>query len=372
MLDNVKVCVYAICKNEEKFVERWLEAVDEADYIAVLDTGSTDNTKNLFDEYSLNNPGKLIFKCYDYGNDFRFDTARNDSLKLVPFDTDVCVVFDLDQVPITGWSNIVRKQFNIKGLPSGYIIDHDEDGNEIRRWRSKNVHPNSPYYIWTKPIHEGIHYIKEENEFNDCFCNDFIINHYPDTSKDRSLYTDLLRKAVAENPADPYYVNYLGLELSKNGHEEEAVEIYKNGLTSCSFDNNFLKFQMYINLGSILVNKDPAQALNYYEDAEDMGIKTRRLYVYMADVYKKVADTSMEIFYLLKALKDVKEYSHDWRDDFDYFNGVIEDRLALLYYYEEKDYILALKYGAEALSYQPENARLKNNVDYFYKAYKGV
>ena len=49
MLDNVKLCVYAICKNEEKFVERWLDAVDEADYITVLDTGSTDNTKNIFD-----------------------------------------------------------------------------------------------------------------------------------------------------------------------------------------------------------------------------------------------------------------------------------------------------------------------------------
>ena len=29
MLDNVKICVYAICKNEEKFVERWLKSVDE-------------------------------------------------------------------------------------------------------------------------------------------------------------------------------------------------------------------------------------------------------------------------------------------------------------------------------------------------------
>lgn len=132
MLDNVKICVYAICKNEEKFVERWLKSVDEADYIAVLDTGSTDNTKKIFDEYSLNNPGKLIFKSFDYGDNFRFDNARNDSLKLVPFDTDVCVVLDLDQVPVKGWSKIVKNHYINNELVTGYIIDH-KDGEENNR-----------------------------------------------------------------------------------------------------------------------------------------------------------------------------------------------------------------------------------------------
>ena len=373
MLDNVKICVYAICKNEEKFVERWLKSVDEADYIAVLDTGSTDNTKKIFEEYSLNNPGKLIFKSFDYGDNFRFDNARNDSLKLVPFDTDICVVLDLDQVPVKGWSKIVKNHYIDNELVTGYIIDHNEDGDENNRWRSKNVHPNSPYYIWTKPIHEGIHYIGDNKKYKECFDENFIINHYPDTNKDRSLYTTLLRKAVQEDPTDPYFVNYLGVELSKNSFIDEAIEVYKKGIEICVFDknSNFLLFQMYINIGSLLVDKDPAAALNYFEDADNMNIiKTRRLYVYIAEVYKKLDDINMEIFYLIKALKEVKSYSHDWRDNFEYFNGVIEDRLALLYYYEKKDYILAMKYGAEALSYQPDNERMKNNLDYFYKAYK--
>ena len=373
MLDNVKICVYAICKNEEKFVERWLKSVDESDYIAVLDTGSTDNTKKIFEEYSLNNPGKLIFKSFDYGDNFRFDNARNDSLKLVPFDTDICVVLDLDQVPVKGWSKIVKNHYIDNELVSGYIIDHNEDGDENNRWRSKNVHPNSPYYIWTKPIHEGIHYIGDNKKYKECFDENFIINHYPDINKDRSLYTTLLRKAVEEDPTDPYFVNYLGIELSKNSFIDEAIEVYKKGIEICVFDknSNFLLFQMYINIGSLLVDKDPAAALNYFEDADNMNIiKTRRLYVYIAEVYKKLDDINMEIFYLIKALKEVKSYSHDWRDNFEYFNGVIEDRLALLYYYEKKDYILAMKYGAEALSYQPDNERMKNNLDYFYKAYK--
>ena len=40
----MKVCVYAICKNEEQFVERWMDSMGEADLVVVLDTGSTDGT----------------------------------------------------------------------------------------------------------------------------------------------------------------------------------------------------------------------------------------------------------------------------------------------------------------------------------------
>ena len=37
----MKVCVYAICKNESQFVERWMASMGEADAVVVLDTGST-------------------------------------------------------------------------------------------------------------------------------------------------------------------------------------------------------------------------------------------------------------------------------------------------------------------------------------------
>ena len=41
------VCVYAICKNESKFVDRWMDSMREADSVYVLDTGSADDTAAL-------------------------------------------------------------------------------------------------------------------------------------------------------------------------------------------------------------------------------------------------------------------------------------------------------------------------------------
>ena len=39
-----KIAIYTIAKNEEKYVEQFMSTAKEADYIIVLDTGSTDNT----------------------------------------------------------------------------------------------------------------------------------------------------------------------------------------------------------------------------------------------------------------------------------------------------------------------------------------
>lgn len=47
VMPNYTVAIYAICKNEEKYVDKWMESMLEADKICVLDTGSTDNTYKL-------------------------------------------------------------------------------------------------------------------------------------------------------------------------------------------------------------------------------------------------------------------------------------------------------------------------------------
>ena len=39
-----RIAVYAICKNESQFVDRWMDSMSEADQVVVLDTGSTDDT----------------------------------------------------------------------------------------------------------------------------------------------------------------------------------------------------------------------------------------------------------------------------------------------------------------------------------------
>jgi glycosyltransferase involved in cell wall biosynthesis len=76
-MSRYKICVYAICKNEEQFVDRWMDSMSEADLVVVTDTGSTDTTVE-----KLKARGAIVYT--EEISPWRFDKARNCSLDHVP------------------------------------------------------------------------------------------------------------------------------------------------------------------------------------------------------------------------------------------------------------------------------------------------
>ena len=46
----MKIAIYTICKNEEKFIKQWVSSAKEADHVVVTDTGSTDNSTKLLQD----------------------------------------------------------------------------------------------------------------------------------------------------------------------------------------------------------------------------------------------------------------------------------------------------------------------------------
>ena len=101
----MKIIVYAISKNEEKFVDRWVDSMQEADEIIVLDTGSTDKTVEKLKKRNVKVYEEKIYPL-------RFDTARNESLAKVPQDADICVCTDLDEVFVPGWREILENYWS--------------------------------------------------------------------------------------------------------------------------------------------------------------------------------------------------------------------------------------------------------------------
>ena len=75
-MGNYKVCVYAICKNEEPFVDRWMDSMSEADRVLVLDTGSEDRTVERLRARGAEVTVETI-------SPWRFDRARNRSLEQI-------------------------------------------------------------------------------------------------------------------------------------------------------------------------------------------------------------------------------------------------------------------------------------------------
>ena len=202
-MNNYKVCVYAICKNEEKFIEKWYNSIKEADYICVLDTGSNDNSVKKFKELGIEVKKKII-------NPWRFDIARNESLKIIPKDTDICICLDLDEVMLPGWKDELLKIWNKNITRIKYLYNWklDKNNKPLISFYADKIHAYNKY-TWTHPVHEVLKPISFENIIQ---TDKIIINHYPDQTKSRSSYLKLLELSVKEDPNDDRNLHYLGRE----------------------------------------------------------------------------------------------------------------------------------------------------------------
>lgn len=221
---NKKICVYAIAKNESKFIERWYNSVKEADYVCVLDTGSTDDSVEKFKKLNIICSQKL------YKN-FRFDTARNDSLNLIPKDAEICVCVDLDEEFKPGWSKILKENWkeNTTQARYRYTWNFNADGSEGVVFMADKIHKNGAFK-WLNPVHEILKYIdiKQQNIIN---LPTIQLNHKADTTKSRKSYLPLLELSIKENPEDDRNTHYLGREYMFYGEYDKAIKTLKKHLT---------------------------------------------------------------------------------------------------------------------------------------------
>lgn len=221
---NKKICVYAIAKNEIKFVDRWYNSVKEADYICVLDTGSTDGTYEKLQ--TLN----IITKQKHY-TQFRFDVARNDSMKLIPEDADICVCVDLDEIFEVGWSKILKANWNedTERVRYRYTWNFNQDGSEGIVFMLDKIHKHKSF-IWNHPVHETL-YHNTNAPYKTIDLPNIQLNHKADTSKSRKSYLPLLELSVKEDPYNDRNMHYLGREYMFYGEYDKAIKTLNQHLT---------------------------------------------------------------------------------------------------------------------------------------------
>lgn len=233
-----KVAVYAISKNEQQFVKRFLESCRDADYICISDTGSTDDTVKEIKKCSkeLGIEDKVIVSSICI-SPWRFDTARNASLALVPSDVDFCICLDLDEVMTGDWKNqIIGYMAHSNPKPTRlrykYIWNWLEDGSPgVTYWADK-IHIRSGYR-WEMPVHEMLSLDSRMGEEIQVFTDNssFEIHHHADNTKPRSQYLPLLELAVKEQPYNDRQAHYYARELYFYGHYEKALEEFRRHLS---------------------------------------------------------------------------------------------------------------------------------------------
>lgn len=214
----MKIAVYTIAKNEEQFVDRWIQSASDADCILILDTGSTDNTFAVANQALSNYKGCGILESFSVVP-WRFDTARNKALDLLPDDIDLCVALDMDEVLVPGWREHLESISDGVTRPRyKYVWSWNDDGTEGLVYGGDKIHARHGY-VWKHPVHEVITpTIPEVQEWVG-----LQIHHHPDNSKSRGQYFDLLKLAVEEDPNDDRNQFYLGREYFFHGNTQDAM-----------------------------------------------------------------------------------------------------------------------------------------------------
>ena len=351
-LKPYKVCVYAICKNEEQFVKRFMKSVKGADLVLVGDTGSTDHSVKKLKKYGA----KVISIKVD---PWRFDVARNMVLDAIPKDIDICICLDLDEVLSDHWLEALEDAWDAHTtrLRYHYNWSFDAYGKPATSFYSDKIHNRE--YRWTHPVHEVLTYIGENVEVSK-ICETITVNHYPDKSKSRGQYLPLLELSVEEDPSDDRNMHYLGREYMYYKRWNDAINTLTKHL---SLERATWKDERAASMRFIARSYI---GLNQLEEARIWYLKAIAEAPYLREGYVELAmlayreEHYAEIETCLKQALEIKERSKSYINENFCWDSTIYDLLSIAYFYQGKKKE-ALAAVTEALHLNPSDERIQKN-----------
>ncbi|WP_054957465.1 glycosyltransferase [Paenibacillus dakarensis] len=215
---SISLCM--IVRNEEDYLERCLESVkDKVNQIVIIDTGSTDSTIEIAQEYT-----NEIYS-FEWCDDFA--AARNESLKYAK--SDYILVLDADEY--------LEENADLQEeLSSGYDYYFINIHNILSYGRAINhtairLFANFKGFLYRNRLHEHLNTMDEGMKYTSGYGN-FIINHsgyMEDMMNNRAKNQrnlPLMLQEVKENPT-AYNLFNMGRTYMAIGEHEKAIEYLK-------------------------------------------------------------------------------------------------------------------------------------------------
>lgn len=352
-MGNLKIGVYAIALNEEKFVERWYKSCAAADYILIADTGSTDSTILIAEKLGINVVKLQVLP-------FRFDDARNSALSLLPKDLDLCISLDLDEVLADGWYDEIQKTSEkATRLRYNFIHRWNLDGSPAKVHAASKIHRRTGFR-WVNPVHEMLtQYVGEVvTEFSN-----LEIQHFSDDTKSRSSYLSLLELSLKENPKSSQLAFWLAREYMSHGFNKKATDSFLEFLDL--FPDAWGPERAFAFLFLAKLNVD--SRLKYLVSATETAPYLREPWLDLSDYYRIENDWPKCLNSARKAeeITDKPEIyltmSEDW-------NGPRCFDLIALSSHFMGDNLTAVHYGQKAFDLRTNDDRLKNNLAAYKRA----
>lgn len=268
---QMNITLYAICKNEEKNVERFIENSKKFPHTVVVDTGSTDNTVQL-----LRDAGITVYEHPQSKEEFDFSIARNQALSYV--ETDWALSLDFNEDIDDFYPNSldpIEKEFTVFKH-----LRFDNDGKDDPQ-QSFEVHTRihrTNNYKWVHAVHEIPVFVPTDE-----YPNEFSVETTIKVTKNlnRSIskelfYLSLCEREYTKHPNEWYYVWFIFNHYFSIQNFSKALEYGQEFLNLSKAYFNTFRITAFIKCSICLFQlNDSSKGANYafhaVSEAMNMG-----------------------------------------------------------------------------------------------------
>lgn len=225
-----KTAAYTICKNEVKYVEKWLYYTKKHDYRVILDTGSTDGTWEALLEASQKDSNLIIKQ--QVITPWKFDVARKINLAMVPDEVEWCLSPDLDEYysinVLEEMEACIAEYPNVTNIACDRL---DVYSRVVRvgppqRLGTNKIHRRKDY-TWSQPIYEHLSWIHKDRSEVEIYRDELYLVHDQDFRKKErpELYLKMLTDEWKENPTNDWVLWYLCDHYYREKNMEMFIEV---------------------------------------------------------------------------------------------------------------------------------------------------
>jgi len=346
-----------IVKNEEDVIERCLSSCFSLfDEIIIVDTGSTDKTKEICKKYTD--------KIYDFKWVNDFSLARNYGIKHCSCDYFMWLDAD-DVITKENLERLKKLKQNLTDediIMLKYDIAFDEQNNPTFSYFRERIIKNNKKFLFQDPVHEVI------TPSGKIVYSEISIEHrkIKENKPGRNLK---IYESLDKTSFSPRQIFYYARELYYNNKINKAITQFKKFL---KYENAFIEnkidaCKLLSNCYLIKNDIEKAKQILFYSFTFDLP--RAEILCSIAYIYKNSEDYNKAIYYFNLASNCKIDKNNLGFIQTDYYNFIPYLELCVCYY-KLNNIDMSLNYNNLAKKYKPNNKIVLNNEKFLKELIK--
>ncbi|MFT9076083.1 glycosyltransferase [Ethanoligenens sp.] len=222
-MPTISLCL--IVKNEEETLAKCLQSVHNiADEIIVVDTGSTDATKDVAKRFTNQIYDFTWIDDFSAARNFAFQKASMDYIMWLDADD---ILLPDDRVRLIELKKTLDPSVDVVMML--YHVKFDMDGNPLFSYHRERLVKRSRHFAWVEPVHEYIPVSGNVRTTEIAVTHTKL--HAAATGRNLAIYEKMRKSGRSLTPRGLYYY---ARELKDNGKNVEAAQMFLNFLESGS------------------------------------------------------------------------------------------------------------------------------------------